>query len=160
GGGGSAGSSGPAPATAPPVPAPQAPPEGSRGAVLSPRRSSKAKRAPEPEASADASAVATLADAPLADAPVDDPPPVEPEPVVEATQVEEPAAETTLPAAAAATSTFDPDDVIEAWPTVLDELKAPLKAVVQHAQPIGVEDGVVVFGVPRTRFDAINGRFR
>ena len=30
----------------------------------------------------------------------------------------------------------------------------------QHAQPIGVEEGVVVFGVPRQRFDAINGRFR
>jgi hypothetical protein len=55
---------------------------------------------------------------------------------------------------------FDPDDVIEAWPNVLDGLKAPLKAVVQHAQPIGVESGVVVFGVPRQRFDAINGRFR
>ncbi|MGH8978692.1 MAG: hypothetical protein ACRDV7_11495 [Acidimicrobiia bacterium] len=54
----------------------------------------------------------------------------------------------------------DPDDVIEAWPTVLEGLKAPLKAVVQHAQPIGVEAGVVVFGVPRQRFDAINGRFR
>ena len=50
--------------------------------------------------------------------------------------------------------------MIEAWPTVLEGLKAPLKAVVQHAQPIGVEQGVVVFGVPRQRFDAINGRFR
>jgi len=65
----------------------------------------------------------------------------------------EPAVDTAAPA-------FDPDDVIEAWPNVLEELKAPLKAVVQHAQPIGVERGVVVFGVPRTRFDAINGRFR
>jgi hypothetical protein len=43
---------------------------------------------------------------------------------------------------------------------VLEGLRAPLKAVVQHAQPIGVEQGVVVFGVPRPRFDAINGRFR
>ena len=30
----------------------------------------------------------------------------------------------------------------------------------QQAQPIGVEQGVVVFGVPRQRFDTINGRFR
>jgi DNA polymerase-3 subunit gamma/tau len=59
-----------------------------------------------------------------------------------------------------ATAACDPDDVIEAWPNVLEGLKAPLKAVVQHAQPIGVEQGVVVFGVPRPRFDAINGRFR
>ena len=63
-------------------------------------------------------------------------------------------------AEAAAPESFDPDDVIEAWPTVLEGLKAPLKAVVQHAQPIGVERGIVVFGVPRPRFDAINGRFR
>jgi DNA polymerase-3 subunit gamma/tau len=154
GGGGSAGNSGPAPAAAPPVPAPQASPEGSRGAVLSPRRSSKAARAPEPEASADASAVATLADAPE----------VEPAAAVaeeSAPAASEPeAAPTSAPAAVGAASTFDPDDVIAAWPTVLEELKAPLKAVVQHAQPIGVEDGVVVFGVPRTRFEAINGRFR
>jgi DNA polymerase-3 subunit gamma/tau len=60
----------------------------------------------------------------------------------------------------ASVATFDPDDVIEAWPIVLDGLNAPLKAAVQLAQPIGVEDGVVVFGVPRGRFDAINGRFR
>ena len=57
-------------------------------------------------------------------------------------------------------TTFDPDDVIEAWPAVLESLKAPLRAAIQHAQPIGVENGVVVFGVPRQRFDAINGRFR
>jgi hypothetical protein len=61
---------------------------------------------------------------------------------------------------ASAPATFDPDDVIQAWPVVLEHLKAPLKAVVQHAQPIGVEQGVVVFGVPRPRFDAINSRFR
>jgi DNA polymerase III subunit gamma/tau len=64
--------------------------------------------------------------------------------------------ETTAPAS----DDFDPDDVIEAWPAVLDSLKAPLRAAIQHAQPIGVENGVVVFGVPRQRFDAINGRFR
>jgi DNA polymerase-3 subunit gamma/tau len=64
------------------------------------------------------------------------------------------------PPAVAHDGAFDPDDVIEAWPNVLEGLKAPLKAVVQHAQPIGVESGVVVFGVPRQRFDAINGRFR
>ena len=57
-------------------------------------------------------------------------------------------------------TSFDPDDVIEAWPAVLEALKAPLRAAIQHAQPIGVEEGVVVFGVPRQRFDAINGRFR
>ena len=83
------------------------------------------------------------ADAPAA-APTDDPP----------------TAAVASVAVAIAPEAFDPDDVIEAWPIVLDGLKAPLKAVVQHAQPIGVEQGVVVFGVPRPRFDAINSRFR
>ena len=50
--------------------------------------------------------------------------------------------------------------MIEAWPNVLEGLKAPLRAAMQHAQPIGVEQGIVVFGVPAPRFDAINGRFR
>jgi hypothetical protein len=29
-----------------------------------------------------------------------------------------------------------------------------------QAQPIGIEDGVIVFGAPRNRFEAINSRFR
>jgi DNA polymerase-3 subunit gamma/tau len=90
------------------------------------------------------------------------------EPVLSRRAAKEPKAATAAPvdddappvAEAAAPESFDPDDVIEAWPTVLEGLKAPLKAVVQHAQPIGVERGIVVFGVPRPRFDAINGRFR
>ncbi len=52
------------------------------------------------------------------------------------------------------------DDVIEAWPAALGALKAPLRAAIQEAQPIGMEDGVVVFGAPRNRFEAINARFR
>ena len=90
------------------------------------------------------------------------------EPVLSRRAAKEPKAPTAAPAdddeppvaEAATPESFDPDDVIEAWPTVLEGLKAPLKAVVQHAQPIGVERGIVVFGVPRPRFDAINGRFR
>ena len=81
----------------------------------------------------------------------------EPPPVEAAARVGRSVART---CASAPTASFDPDDVIAAWPAVLEGLKAPLKAVVQHAQPIGVEQGVVVFGVPRQRFDAINGRFR
>jgi DNA polymerase-3 subunit gamma/tau len=54
----------------------------------------------------------------------------------------------------------DLDDVIEAWPAALDALKAPVRATIQEAQPIGIERGAVVFGAPRTRFEAINARFR
>jgi DNA polymerase-3 subunit gamma/tau len=56
--------------------------------------------------------------------------------------------------------TFALDDVIEAWPATLALLKAPLRAFIQDAQPIALEDGVVVFGVPKVRFDMINERFR
>ena len=52
------------------------------------------------------------------------------------------------------------DDVIEAWPAALEALKAPVRATIQEAQPIGIERGAIVFGAPRKRFDAINARFR
>ena len=68
------------------------------------------------------------------------------------------------PPAAAAPSApaaaVDLDEVILAWPAALDALKPPVRATVLQAQPIGVEDGVIVFGAPRNRFDAINARFR
>ncbi len=55
---------------------------------------------------------------------------------------------------------FALDDVIEAWPETLALLKAPTKAGIQDAQPIALENGIIVFGVPKIRFDAINERFR
>src|SRR5262245_4831763 len=55
---------------------------------------------------------------------------------------------------------FTLDDVIEAWPATLTTLKAPLRAAIQDAQPLDLEGGAVVFGVPRKRFEAINDRFR
>jgi DNA polymerase-3 subunit gamma/tau len=55
---------------------------------------------------------------------------------------------------------LDLDDVILAWPAALEALKAPVRATVVQAQPIGIEDGVIVFGAPRQRFEAINARFR
>src|SRR4051812_9634001 len=64
------------------------------------------------------------------------------------------------PPAPSAGAVADLDDVIEAWPVALEALKAPVRATIQEAQPIGIEDGVVVFGAPRKRFDAINARFR
>lgn len=56
--------------------------------------------------------------------------------------------------------TFALDDVIEAWPQALRVLKAPLRAGIQDAQPIALENGVIVFGVPERRYDAISDRFR
>jgi DNA polymerase III subunit gamma/tau len=63
------------------------------------------------------------------------------------------------PAPAAGTA-LELDDVILAWPAALEALKAPVRATVVQAQPIGIEDGVIVFGAPRQRFEAINARFR
>jgi DNA polymerase-3 subunit gamma/tau len=75
----------------------------------------------------------------------------------------EPAAPTSPvdpPAGEARPAVIDLDDVILAWPAALEALKPPVRATVLQAQPIGVEDGVIVFGAPRNRFDAINLRFR
>ena len=66
--------------------------------------------------------------------------------------------DSTLVAEPSATSALD--DVIEAWPDALGVLKAPVRAGIQDAQPIALENGIIVFGVPKRRFDAINERFR
>jgi len=82
-------------------------------------------------------------------APTDDPPAPAPAPA--------PAPE--APEAASVAS-FTLDDVIEAWPEALATLKAPVRGAIQDAQPVALEGGVVVFGVPKVRLDAINDRFR
>lgn len=71
-----------------------------------------------------------------------------------------PTAATEASAPVAETAVFALDDVIEAWPETLRLLKAPLQAGIQDAQPIALENGIIVFGVPKIRFDAINDRFR
>jgi DNA polymerase-3 subunit gamma/tau len=73
-----------------------------------------------------------------------------------------PGAEPAVPptAAPAPNTPLDLDDVILAWPAALESLKAPVRATVVQAQPIGIEDGVIVFGAPRQRYEAINARFR
>jgi DNA polymerase-3 subunit gamma/tau len=62
--------------------------------------------------------------------------------------------------APAADASFSLDDVIEAWPDVLGALKAPVRAAIQDAQPLALENGVVVFGAPKVRLSMINDRFR
>jgi DNA polymerase-3 subunit gamma/tau len=82
----------------------------------------------------------------------------EPEPVAD--PVPGPAAAPPPPEVVATGGDFTLDDVIEAWPDVLGQLKAPTRAAVQDAQPIALDAGVIVFGVPPRRKDAINERFR
>jgi DNA polymerase-3 subunit gamma/tau len=55
---------------------------------------------------------------------------------------------------------IDIDDVIVAWPEVLDGLPPATKAAVREAQPIALEDGVITFGVPRAQFEVAVPRFR
>jgi len=52
------------------------------------------------------------------------------------------------------------DDVVMAWSDALGSLESRLRRSVQDAQPIDVDEGVAVFGVPPGRFDVINQRFR
>ncbi len=118
-------------------------------------------------------AARTDANAPMlaARAPVNNPGPAEgrsePEPLE---PPHDGASGTATPTAAPSTAAADPsdtpvrvpdlDDVIEAWPAALEALKAPVRAMIQEAQPIGIERGAIVFGAPRKRFEAINVRFR
>jgi len=56
---------------------------------------------------------------------------------------------------------LDLDDVIVAWSRALDDLKAPVRAAVQDAQPIAVDGGTITFGVPRgPRAQMSKKRFR
>jgi DNA polymerase III gamma/tau subunit len=77
----------------------------------------------------------------------------------EPTATPEPAPAADAPAEAEP-QTFALDDVIEAWPETLLLLKAPVRTGIQDAQPIALENGIIVFGVPKSRYDAINERFR
>jgi len=130
------------PAVAPPVATARA--EGARADSGAPMLAARAP-AKKPKAEPDAVAVATPAPA-AAEAPTAAP--VAPE-------------EAPAPAAVAAPgATPDLDEVILAWPVALGELKAPVRATIQEAQPIGIERGAIVFGAPRKRFEAINSRFR
>jgi DNA polymerase-3 subunit gamma/tau len=122
-------------ATAPPpiaAPAPPARPAPVAGGPILARRERKPAAAPTPPATE----APTGADASATEVSTDD----SPSPT-ESTQ-------------------FALDDVIEAWPETLALLKAPTRAGIQDAQPIALENGIVVFGVPKIRFDAINERFR
>jgi len=52
------------------------------------------------------------------------------------------------------------DDVIVAWAAILPELPVATRSSVQEAQPLGVEDDVITFGVPPRLFEAASPRFR
>ena len=131
-------------------------------APTAPARAAAAPAAPVAEAPrTDKNAPMLAARAPAKkQAPEAQPEPVATEPVVEAAPAEAPAAPTPADAPASAGGVPDLDDVILAWPSALDALKAPVRATILEAQPIGIERGAIVFGAPRKRFDAINARFR
>ncbi|HEY7438505.1 MAG TPA: DNA polymerase III subunit gamma/tau [Acidimicrobiia bacterium] len=52
------------------------------------------------------------------------------------------------------------DDVIVAWARVLEGLPRALRTVVQEAQPLAVEGGVVTFGVSKRQIDTVKPRFQ
>jgi DNA polymerase-3 subunit gamma/tau len=55
---------------------------------------------------------------------------------------------------------FDLDDVIVAWAAVLPQLALSTRNVVQEAQPIAIEDDVVVFGVAPRAMERAKPRFQ
>jgi DNA polymerase-3 subunit gamma/tau len=64
------------------------------------------------------------------------------------------------PAAHPAAADLSLDDVIQAWPAVLDALPVPVRSIVDIAQPIEVVDGVVVFGAPKVYLRRVNEKLR
>ena len=65
-----------------------------------------------------------------------------------------------LDAAPARTTPIDFDDVVLAWNSTLSNLNVAKRAMVQHAQPIGLSDDTVLFGVPTDQFLAVKSRFK
>ncbi|MGZ4675086.1 MAG: DNA polymerase III subunit gamma/tau [Acidimicrobiia bacterium] len=86
------------------------------------------------------------ADVPAATPPADPPVPA-PEPAA-------------APAEGGADATFELDDVILAWASVLDALPRSLRASIQEAQPVKVEGNVIVFGVARTHIETVKPKFQ
>src|SRR6185503_9941102 len=80
----------------------------------------------------------------------------EPEPVA----ADEPEPVRPAEAPTASTATFDFDDVVLAWATVLPDLPMATRSQVQHAQPIRVEGDVVVFGIAPPAMAATKKRFQ
>jgi hypothetical protein len=69
-------------------------------------------------------------------------------------------AEPPAPPPAPPAAEFTLDDVIAAWPGVLGELSTPVRAAVQEAQPLVMEDGAIVFGLPKAHEKRIKDKFR
>jgi DNA polymerase-3 subunit gamma/tau len=55
---------------------------------------------------------------------------------------------------------LDVDDVIVAWSAILPGLPVATRSAVQAAQPLRVDDDVLVFGVPPTMLEAAKPRFK
>ena len=51
-------------------------------------------------------------------------------------------------------------DVVVAWGAAVGSLNAMTRSVVQQAQPISLDDDVVLFGVPHDQFTAVRARFK
>lgn len=57
-------------------------------------------------------------------------------------------------------ASFTLDDVVVAWSAALETMPLAVRRGVEPAQPIKVEGPVITFGIPPTRFDTVNARFR
>ncbi len=71
-----------------------------------------------------------------------------------------PAAATNDEPSDAAAGPLDFDDVVIAWSHTLDSLNNVARAMVQAAQPIGVDGDTVIFGVPKSQYVAVQTPFR
>ena len=68
-----------------------------------------------------------------------------------------PAAE---PAPAAPATNADIDDIILAWPTIIERLGPPTSTAMREAQPVSYEDNTLTLAIPKEMFETATGRLR
>jgi DNA polymerase-3 subunit gamma/tau len=129
--------------------------------------------APAPAAPAPARRAA-VPPTPAADAPVPETPaaPAKKKSFKEAKAAAAPAAGAVSPAAPEAAGESEPsapaspagpvdiDDVIVAWPVIIDGLGPATKAAMREAQPMSYENNVLTLGIPKEHFATATGRLK
>ncbi|MFN8025023.1 MAG: hypothetical protein U0W40_01315 [Acidimicrobiia bacterium] len=60
----------------------------------------------------------------------------------------------------AAAGSVDIDDVVVAWPVIIDGLGPMTKAAMREAQPMSYENNVLTLGIPKEHYAAATGRLK
>jgi len=165
----------PAPAPAPAAPAPAAPAPAPAAAPAPAPAPAPARRAqPIADAPTPSSSHAPAADGPAVPRPKpEEPAPAPPKkknfkeakaaapvPVAQAPVPEAELEPETPPEPVVRGGNVDIDDVVVAWPQIIDTLGPTTKAAMREAQPLSYEDNVLTLAIPKEHFAAATGRLK